>query len=926
MHRPLWILAAVVVAIAAAGRASAQITNWDGTTGNWSDLTKWDNGVPNSNTAIAQLLSGGSPFTSTVNGSFTINQLNINNANATVRINTGNSLTLAGASPNIALTSGEIYLVGGLITGGTMTGGGQLRISSGTLHDVSAANLSIAMSAENNSFLRLSGTTSFTSASVSNQTGFRNVIEFNQSSTLDNLTLNVGDAGGLNVSGGVSATLGSNFVLNVVNTGYNAFLGSTEFGVTGTNNILNLGRVASTGGISNLLVNPTGTFTNGSGGIVEAVDGGLLNIAPAGTFTNAVGGILRATNGGRLGIGSGGDWTNAGTIEINNGTLNLNRSFELSDFGGTLVRTGGMINIQTTLTNDLGPLDIQATFKGDLRLNGGTIAGGTLTSSGAAKLRSPSGTLHNVSISGNFIDLTAENNSFLRLSGNSNFSAASVVNLSGFRNVVEFNQSSTLDNVQLNVGDAGGLSISGGVNATIGSNVFINVVNTGYNAFYGTTEFGVTGVNNVLHLGTASATGFPSNLLVNPNGTLTIGSGGVVAAVSGGLVTVAPAGAFANLGGGTVQAVNGGTLNVPIAVAFSNYNGGTFTLTDGTYRSLEAGSNLNFGTREFRNLAGNALVELGGNATFDAVTGKLTTIDANAGFIVSGGRNYVVSNPTGVFTNNGLVRATGSGSTFDLSGIVGANFTNWAGGTLVGGTWEAVNGGSIILGAGRTTDTIQSGTRVVVTGATATFSAIEGGVLSTLNGTLNIGGGKSLTVAAGGLTIGATGVLSGNGGTIVGAVEQFGVLDPGNSAGTITVNGNVQQKGTSQTNIEIGGTTPGTQHDVIIINGAISLGGLLDISLLQGFVPLVTDNFVILQAQSITGQWSNTPGGVYANDHFRMSVQYAPTFVALSGFAPVPEPGSLLLVATGMAAFGTLRRNRNRNSADSGALSAANGD
>ena len=101
--------------------ASAQtITNWNGLTGNWADVTQWDSGVPNSPTASAQFGAGASgTYTATINGSFTVNQLTLNSTDATVALsNAGNTFTLAGASPSATLTAGTFSVSGGTVDGG----------------------------------------------------------------------------------------------------------------------------------------------------------------------------------------------------------------------------------------------------------------------------------------------------------------------------------------------------------------------------------------------------------------------------------------------------------------------------------------------------------------------------------------------------------------------------------------------------------------------------------------------------------------------------------------------------------------------------------------------------------------------------------------------------------------------------------------
>src|SRR4051812_32130405 len=127
-----FVFLALSTALTVVGVGHAQTTSWDGTTGNWSDVTKWDNGVPNSATAIAQFLAGASPFTTTVNGTFTLNQLILNNSNATVSITAGNGLTFGGVSPSATLTAGTVSNAGTITGGAWALNAGNLSMNGGS--------------------------------------------------------------------------------------------------------------------------------------------------------------------------------------------------------------------------------------------------------------------------------------------------------------------------------------------------------------------------------------------------------------------------------------------------------------------------------------------------------------------------------------------------------------------------------------------------------------------------------------------------------------------------------------------------------------------------------------------------------------------------------------------------------------------------
>ncbi len=94
-------------------------------------------------------------------------------------------------------------------------------------------------------------------------------------------------------------------------------------------------------------------------------------------------------------------------------------------------------------------------------------------------------------------------------------------------------------------------------------------------------------------------------------------------------------------------------------------------------------------------------------------------------------------------------------------------------------------------------------------------------------------------------------------------VNQAGVLAPGNSIGSTVINaGNYNQLADATLEVEIGGTTPGIQHDFVFIFGNAFLGGDLELALIDGFVPASADTFRILQATlNVFNSFANVANG-----------------------------------------------------------------
>lgn len=85
-----------------------------------------------------------------------------------------------------------------------------------------------------------------------------------------------------------------------------------------------------------------------------------------------------------------------------------------------------------------------------------------------------------------------------------------------------------------------------------------------------------------------------------------------------------------------------------------------------------------------------------------------------------------------------------------------------------------------------------------------------------------------------------------------GVVNQGGIINPGNSIGTLTINGDFTQTQGGNLVIEF----DGTNSDLLVVNGTATLGGLLTIDFLGGYVPQLGDSFTFLDAYVIQG-WFN---------------------------------------------------------------------
>jgi hypothetical protein len=92
-----------------------------------------------------------------------------------------------------------------------------------------------------------------------------------------------------------------------------------------------------------------------------------------------------------------------------------------------------------------------------------------------------------------------------------------------------------------------------------------------------------------------------------------------------------------------------------------------------------------------------------------------------------------------------------------------------------------------------------------------------------------------------------------------GTLSNLGTLRPGGAqaAGLLTVAGNLSLGTSSRLEIELGGTTAGTQHDQLSVTGATTLGGTLTVTTLGNFSLPAGQAFTVLTGGSApTGSFS----------------------------------------------------------------------
>jgi T5SS/PEP-CTERM-associated repeat protein len=210
------------------------------------------------------------------------------------------------------------------------------------------------------------------------------------------------------------------------------------------------------------------------------------------------------------------------------------------------------------------------------------------------------------------------------------------------------------------------------------------------------------------------------------------------------------------------------------------------------------------------------------------------------------------------FGSDSLVTVAGNGARWSISGnlAVGGNDENaTAGGD---GHLDANTGGRVEIGG---TVTLFPNGRIRLQGGTLDAGAIAfqgAGQFHMTSGTLHVD------------------FFHGN------LTNVGGALAPGNSAGSTTILGNYTQQAAADLEIEIGGALVASQYDFVNVTGTTLLGGELQLSLINGFIPSASQVFTVFNSNSLLGFFSNVTDGqrlTTADGSGSFLVHYGPTSI-----------------------------------------------
>jgi hypothetical protein len=442
-----------------------------------------------------------------------------------------------------------------------------------------------------------------------------------------------------------------------------------------------------------------------------------------------------------------------------------------------------------------------------------------------------------------------------------------------FGTVTHFRDSSSADNGTFinNGGFVIGQTLFGG-SSTAGSGIFVNNGGTISGAQGGATSFteNSTASNGTLtnNAGTAdgalggsttfsdSASGGDATIINNGSNVVGGGSGQTIFSGFFGTSTAGNARIINNAS--TVSGAAGGQTIFSSTFGLGTSTAGNATIIANGSSGAGQGGAILFGRNSD---GGTSRIEVFGDGKLDISLPGAGAV--TVGSIEGNGNVFLGGNTLGVGSNN-------LSTTF--SGVIQDGGVN--GGT--GGSLNKIGTGTLMLSGVNT-----------YTGDTHVF----GGVLA-------VDGSIMSNTFLEGSTLAGTGAVHGN-------VTNtfFGTVSPGDAPGTLTVNSYTQGRNGTLL-IDIAGPNTG-QFSVLDVLGNANLGGVLDIGLLNGFIPTIGESFDFVDYSGLTGAFFGIQDPTFDNGLEHWSVTYQPTFAVLTVESgpggpgvTVPDQGSTLLLLT----------------------------
>lgn len=385
----------------------------------------------------------------------------------------------------------------------------------------------------------------------------------------------------------------------------------------------------------------------------------------------------------------------------------------------------------------------------------------------------------------------------------------------------------------------GGTSLGGS-----GGPALLSVLGGGQVSMAGTLSIGADAMadGSALEVRGTSASGTPSSVTSN---VLRLGFAGIGGDLSRATAQVTAGGSLstgaAALRKDSFIVIDGEDSNLNPsrwqAVGSVSSAGGFIEITDGGHLSSD-----------FVNLSGLAIARINGVGA----NGRPSRWDVNGGIFLGGGSGF-----GSMLIDNGLVTS----DTAEIGIGTGNSLLSVEGSPGAIGVWE--NSGDVFVGGSDTGPEASSDFRLnnqharVDIGGTLTVwgpgeVAINGGQLSV--DTVDHANGGTFAFNAGTLSVDRfEGNLANSGGTFAPGI--------GTETGASLIVGDYSQHSGGTLAIDIAGTSAGSTHDLVNINGAAQIDGLLELSLSSDFSPDAMDELTVLAANSLFGFFDNIGNG-----------------------------------------------------------------
>jgi fibronectin-binding autotransporter adhesin len=823
--------------------------------GDWDTASNWSLGhIPTATEDVSIAVAGNY----TVTHSF--------GTDAAHSITLSHPLTLSGGTLTVAgnvQANNTFTLSGGTLANATLTVGatGQFEPTTGTLSHVTLAS--------DVTFANGNAVTVVKGLSLGGHT-----MTFNSGGSYTGITFN--DAAAQSLSG----------------PGKVVFAGTTP-----GNNFFNI-----YGGAANPVMLAANVTIAANGGVIQNLSGvtGALVIASPITMAGA-GNTLTlsgATTQGTVTVSNGaltlsGSWQNNGTVAVNGAGAILNLTGTFSKVG-TINHSAGAVNLQGTY-NVNGTLALTAAT-GSWNLQGGTLVNATLSFAGGASLvpTLSSGTLNHVTLGSDWSFPNGGQVSILKglalgghtltFNGSTNytgmtFNDAAAQSLSGPGTIVLAGTTPAVDFFNIYGGAANPVTFA--ANVTINANGGLAQNLSGLPAaFLLKSTITMAGAGNTLTLSGATNQG-----TINvSNGTATLSGSWLnqgIINVTGAGATLDLAGSFSKVGtinhsAGTVNlqgtATINGTLALTAATGSWNLQGGTLvnttlsfaggaslipTLSSGTLNHVTLGSDWSFPNGGQVSVLKGLLLN-GHTITFNAATNYTgITFNDAAAQTLAGPGSLVFAGTSSQYDFLNIYGAAANPVTFGAGVVISAKngliqeLSSSAAGMINAGTINVI-GGVMSLGG------ITNKGTLAVTGGDVNVSSP--GIIN--NGTIVVSSGHKLNALGLTITNNGAGVLAGTGTIVAATITNSGTISPGlltaPTTGTLTLTGNLVQTASGVIHEELGGANSG-QFDRLVVSGAATLAGLLDVYLINGYHPASGKLFNVLAYSSHTGTL-NTDG------------------------------------------------------------------